>query len=135
MRRPARSGVASTRPARARRPRVRRPSCPETSCRPPRDGTGCRSSRTAPHAQPRAESFHVPRCQIQDTGYPTVVAGPSSNCARLASRPIDEGGTAVETWIEWGRRFTPLNIDRCPALVLVAAHPDDETLGLGATAA
>jgi LmbE family N-acetylglucosaminyl deacetylase len=29
----------------------------------------------------------------------------------------------------------PLNVEHCPALILVAAHPDDETLGLGATAA
>ena len=67
-------------------------------------------------------------------GYPTVVSEPSSNCERLAARPLDEGGTPVEMWTEWGRHFPPLNIEHCPALLLVAAHPDDETLGFGATA-
>jgi LmbE family N-acetylglucosaminyl deacetylase len=69
------------------------------------------------------------------TGYPLRVMEPASNCARLAAQPISEGGTPVELWSSWSRRLAPLNVDRCPALVLVAAHPDDETLGLGATAA
>ena len=59
---------------------------------------------------------------------------PISNCARFAARPLAGGGTPVEIWTRSDRRFTPLNIDDCPALLLVAAHPDDETLGLGATA-
>ncbi|HKV18950.1 MAG TPA: PIG-L family deacetylase [Mycobacterium sp.] len=59
----------------------------------------------------------------------------SSNSARLAARPLVEGGTPVEMWTRWGRRFPALTIEHCPALLLVAAHPDDETLGLGATAA
>ena len=33
-----------------------------------------------------------------------------------------------------GATFPELNLDDCPALVLVAPHPDDETLGFGATA-
>ncbi len=68
-------------------------------------------------------------------GYSTAVTSPISNCARFAARPLAEGGTPVETWSGWGRPFAPLNIEQCPALLLVAAHPDDETLGLGATAA
>ena len=60
---------------------------------------------------------------------------PRSNGARLAARPIAEGGTPVGLWTQWQRHFPPLNVDDCPALVLVGAHPDDETLGLGATAA
>ncbi|WNG93512.1 PIG-L deacetylase family protein [Mycobacterium sp. ITM-2016-00318] len=60
---------------------------------------------------------------------------PLCNCARLAARPLPEGGTPAREWTGWGRRFAPLNIGHCPALLLVAAHPDDETLGLGATAA
>jgi LmbE family N-acetylglucosaminyl deacetylase len=62
-------------------------------------------------------------------------AAARSNSARFAARPIDEGGTPVEVWVEWDRQFPPLDIEDCPALVLVGAHPDDETLGLGATAA
>ena len=60
---------------------------------------------------------------------------PRSNSARLAARPIADGGTTVAEWAQWRRHFPPLNVDDCPALVLVGAHPDDETLGLGATAA
>jgi LmbE family N-acetylglucosaminyl deacetylase len=62
------------------------------------------------------------------------VTEPSSNCARFAAKPLAEGGTPLELWTDWGRRLEPLNIEHCPALILVAAHPDDETLGLGATA-
>jgi LmbE family N-acetylglucosaminyl deacetylase len=62
------------------------------------------------------------------------VTEPTSNCARFAAHPLAGGGTPVETWTRWDRRFAPLNIEHCPALLLVAAHPDDETLGLGATA-
>ena len=60
---------------------------------------------------------------------------PTSNSARLAARPIDEGGTPVEQWTQWQRDFPALDVDDCRTLILVAAHPDDETLGLGATAA
>ncbi|WP_123027596.1 PIG-L deacetylase family protein [Mycolicibacterium stellerae] len=60
---------------------------------------------------------------------------PTSNSARLAARPIDEGGTPVEAWTQWRRDFAALDVEDCRTLFLVAAHPDDETLGLGATAA
>jgi hypothetical protein len=60
---------------------------------------------------------------------------PSSNSARLAAWPIDEGGTPVEVWTQWPRNFPVFDVNDCRTLVLVAAHPDDETLGLGATAA
>ncbi len=68
-------------------------------------------------------------------GYSSAVTSPITNCARFAARPLAEGGTPVETWTDWGRCFAPLTIEHCPALLVVAAHPDDETLGLGATAA
>jgi LmbE family N-acetylglucosaminyl deacetylase len=58
-----------------------------------------------------------------------------TNGERLEARPIADGGTPVGEWTGWERHFAPLNLEHCPALVLVGAHPDDETLGLGATAA
>ncbi|MDT5128603.1 MAG: hypothetical protein QOH54_4247 [Mycobacterium sp.] len=57
------------------------------------------------------------------------------NGSRFAARPIDAGGTSTTEWLGWRRQFPDLNLDDCPALVLVAPHPDDETLGFGATAA
>ncbi len=74
-------------------------------------------------------------CDLASIGYSTAVSEPFSNCARLASQPLADGGTPVEMWTGWNPHFAPLNLGHCPALLLVAAHPDDETLGLGATAA
>ncbi len=67
-------------------------------------------------------------------GYSMAVTEATTNSARFAARPLAEGGTAVEVWTQSDRRFAPLDIEGCPALVVVSAHPDDETLGLGATA-
>ncbi len=78
------------------------------------------------------KSCHAAACGISPTGYSTAV---STNSARLAAQPIADGGTPVGVWTGWQRRFPSLDVDDCPALVLVGAHPDDETLGLGATAA
>lgn len=58
----------------------------------------------------------------------------SGNGARFAARPIAGGGTPVGEWAGWGREFPTLDLADCPALVLLAPHPDDETLGFGATA-
>ena len=60
---------------------------------------------------------------------------PSGNGSRFVARPIATGGTSTTEWTGWRREFPELNLDECPALVLVAPHPDDETLGFGATAA
>jgi LmbE family N-acetylglucosaminyl deacetylase len=59
----------------------------------------------------------------------------NGNGARFAARPMSSGGTSTETWLGWGRAFPELGLDDCPGLVLVSPHPDDETLGFGATAA
>ena len=57
-----------------------------------------------------------------------------SNAERFAAAPIADGGTGAHDWVGWGREFPELDLDDCPALVVVAPHPDDETLGFGATA-
>jgi LmbE family N-acetylglucosaminyl deacetylase len=58
----------------------------------------------------------------------------SGNGARFAARPIAGGGTSAAAWRDRGREFPVLDLAECPALVVVAPHPDDETLGFGATA-
>jgi LmbE family N-acetylglucosaminyl deacetylase len=63
-----------------------------------------------------------------------VSSVPSGNGSRFVARPIATGGTSTTEWTGWRRDFPELNLDDCPALVLVAPHPDDETLGFGATA-
>ncbi|AFM15498.1 putative LmbE-like protein [Mycolicibacterium chubuense NBB4] len=59
----------------------------------------------------------------------------TGNAARLAARPVPGGGTPTRTWLDAGVHLTVLDLAECPELVLVGAHPDDETLGFGATAA
>jgi LmbE family N-acetylglucosaminyl deacetylase len=61
----------------------------------------------------------------------TVSAG---NGARLAATPLAGGGTPVKDWLG-ADRLPELDLRECPRLVVVAPHPDDETLGLGATMA
>jgi LmbE family N-acetylglucosaminyl deacetylase len=63
-----------------------------------------------------------------------VTAVDSGNGALFAARPIAGGGTTTAEWRNRGREFPVLDLSECPALVLVAPHPDDETLGFGATA-
>ncbi|WP_445169925.1 PIG-L deacetylase family protein [Mycolicibacterium sp. Dal123E01] len=57
-----------------------------------------------------------------------------SNCARFADAPIADGGTPTEEWLRWRPPLPPLRLDQCSGLVVVAPHPDDETLGFGAAA-
>jgi LmbE family N-acetylglucosaminyl deacetylase len=63
------------------------------------------------------------------------VVNEDGNGERFAARPIAGGGTPTSVWRDWERAFPTLDLDGCPALVVVAPHPDDETLGFGATAA
>ncbi|MCV7444353.1 PIG-L family deacetylase [Mycobacterium paraense] len=62
---------------------------------------------------------------------------PASNRAKFAAKPLTRGGTPVPVWLAAldGQAPPPLDLSACPGLVVVAAHPDDETLGLGATIA
>jgi LmbE family N-acetylglucosaminyl deacetylase len=64
-----------------------------------------------------------------------VTAAASGNGARLAARPVAGGGTPAADWTAWDRAFPVWSLHNCPTLLLVAPHPDDETLGFGATAA
>lgn len=61
----------------------------------------------------------------------------TSNCARFAANPLTRGGTPAPLWLAALNRrpLPPLNLTSCSGLVVIAPHPDDETLGLGATTA
>jgi LmbE family N-acetylglucosaminyl deacetylase len=65
----------------------------------------------------------------------TPMAEMTSGTFRFGARPIADGGTPVETWTEWDHPLPPLNLHDCPGITVIAPHPDDETLGLGATIA
>lgn len=67
----------------------------------------------------------------------TVTAAPAGNCAKFAAKPLTRGGTPVPVWLTAldSHPLPPLDLSACPGLVVVAPHPDDETLGLGATTA
>ncbi len=62
---------------------------------------------------------------------------PVGNGARFAAMPLSGGGTPAQTWLSAlnGKGLPAVDLTGCPGLVIVAPHPDDETLGLGATAA
>lgn len=60
---------------------------------------------------------------------------PVSNTARFAARPLPGGGTPTHAWLSTPRELPVLDLASCPGIVVVAAHPDDETLGFGATSA
>src|SRR5262249_24445310 len=66
-----------------------------------------------------------------------MATAPITNCARFAAKPLTHTGTPAPVWLAGlGKRPLPrLDLSACPGLVVVAAHPDDETLGLGATIA
>ena len=60
---------------------------------------------------------------------------PPGNTARFAAQPLSGGGTATQVWLGARRELPALDLAGCAELVVVAAHPDDETLGFGATSA
>ena len=62
---------------------------------------------------------------------------PVSNCAKFAAKPLTRGGTPAPMWLAAlaDQPLPALDLSACPGLVVVAAHPDDETLGLGAATA
>jgi LmbE family N-acetylglucosaminyl deacetylase len=66
-----------------------------------------------------------------------LTAASTGNCARFADAPLSTGGTPVHAWLSDldARALPALDLTACPGLVIVAPHPDDETLGLGAMAA
>jgi LmbE family N-acetylglucosaminyl deacetylase len=59
---------------------------------------------------------------------------PAGNCTRFAAKPLAHGGTPAPLWMAaFAESPLPvLDLTACPRLVVVAPHPDDETLGLGA---
>jgi LmbE family N-acetylglucosaminyl deacetylase len=59
---------------------------------------------------------------------------PEGNSARFAARPLPGGGTPTHVWLGARPQLPELDVAACPEIVVVAAHPDDETLGFGATA-
>jgi LmbE family N-acetylglucosaminyl deacetylase len=63
------------------------------------------------------------------------MAETSPGASRFGAAPVAEGGTPVSTWTAWDHDFGPLDLADCPGLTVIAPHPDDETLGLGATIA
>ncbi len=61
----------------------------------------------------------------------------TGNCGRFAATPLADGGTPTQAWLTARAQkvLPPLDLTGCTGLVVVAPHPDDETLGLGAAAA
>ncbi|PXX09189.1 PIG-L deacetylase family protein [Mycolicibacterium moriokaense] len=60
---------------------------------------------------------------------------PIGNTARFAARPLSGSGTPAHVWINAERQLPDLDLGDCTEIVVVAAHPDDETLGFGAASA
>lgn len=59
----------------------------------------------------------------------------SGNCARFAGCPLTEPGTAAGAWVDALAGAPLLDVSGYSRVVVVAAHPDDETFGFGATSA
>ncbi|BBX66718.1 PIG-L deacetylase family protein [Mycolicibacterium psychrotolerans] len=64
-----------------------------------------------------------------------MTAARAGERAGLPAQPGPDGGTPTQTWVDAGLQLPELDLTTCPELVVVGAHPDDETLGFGATSA
>jgi len=63
-----------------------------------------------------------------------MTTSPSGSAAeRFADAPVDAGGTPESEWAGH-TSFAHLDVHACPELLVVAPHPDDEILGVGALA-
>ena len=63
-----------------------------------------------------------------------MTAAQVGNGTRFSARPVPDGGTPTRVWVDANMQLPELDLARCPELVVIGAHPDDETLGFGATA-
>ncbi|ADT97470.1 MULTISPECIES: PIG-L deacetylase family protein [Mycolicibacterium] len=64
-----------------------------------------------------------------------MTASQTGNSDRFAVHPLPDGGTPEKVWARAGLRLPPLDLAGCREIVIVGAHPDDETLGFGSAAA
>ena len=60
---------------------------------------------------------------------------PGGNGSRFAARPLTTDGTPTQDWLDTMTDVPELDMTACAEMVVVAAHPDDETLGFGAAIA
>ena len=100
----------------------------------PACSTGCRSDDLCPAEPRRAGSGGVGATGGSQAVSASAADQPTGNGARFAARPLTGGGTPTPVWLNSGRRLPELDLTKCPEIVVVAPHPDDETLGFGATA-